>query len=355
MRSMKDKLPGWAAAVTFAFGMAGDTHAVPEAKIEVFDPYETWLEGERWGVYLRVTNTGDEPFTLLSQPDLKQLFLEPTFGEPSTPLSRFILETPLPSVQEAEWREVETAAAADGSVTVKPGEQFVFGPESVNQIEGLHALMHRRMSGYQFHLLLAEGVWASSPATMRRFVIDEDAWDNEPIAQIPLSIEGLNAPVREITIAGETWLFEGNMRLCRVPDGHRPEFSFDEGTRDFLNISFEGINNGSIRVDNKMGYPISGPPALVPQLALWQRLTGRPMGWATAGTRAERAEDFQDPGGDEEVMDQGKADLAGPEPHAPGPEPQATPEGASTEAELWPWLAVSACLLLGALWMIARR
>ncbi len=318
--------------------------AAPEAKIEVFDPYETWLEGERWGVYVRVTNTGSEPFPLLTHPDTRQLFLEATLGEPSRPLPQNILEDSLPKVEEAQWSVVEQAAAWRGAVDVGPGEQFVYGPEAFIDIEGLHALQSRRMSSYRVHLLLADGVWFSSREHERRFVINNEAWKAEPIAEIPLS-EELTAPAREISVDGDHWLFEGNMRLCRVPIGKTPKFVVNLATpNNTLTITFEDTDR-VIRVDNDMGFPISGPSEFVPQLALWQALTNRPMGWATSETRAETVADLQMRVNNTDSNRSGDSESTEDE----------SPPTESVDAIIWPWIAAGVCLLFGALWMVRKR
>lgn len=321
--------------------------AAPKANIEVFDPYDVWLEGERWGVYVKITNTGNESFRLLTHPDTLQLFLEASLGEPSRPLPQNILEDSLPKVEEAQWGMVEQAAAWRGTVEVGPGEQFVYGPEAFIDIEGLHALQSRRLSRYRVHILLADSIWSSSPLTERRFAVDNQAWKQKPIAEVPLRTEGRGSLVRKISVAGESWLFEGSFRLCRAPADHQLNFMTHGDARDLLEISFAGIEGGKVLIDNRMGNPISGPPELVPQLALWQRLTNRPMGWATSETQAEPARNLQMGQND---TDPGRSRL--------GDDRAIEEEGLSTEAvdaTRWPWIAAGGCLLLAALWMIGRR
>ncbi len=326
-------------------GIACAAVAAPEAKVEVFDPYETWLEGERWGVYVRVTNTGSEPFPLLTHPDTRQLFLEATLGEPSRPLPQNILEDSLPKVEEAQWSVVEQAAAWRGAVEVGPGEQFVYGPEAFIDIEGLHALQSRRMSSYRVHILLADGTWSSSPLTERRFVVDNEAWRAKPIAEIPLRTEGLNAPVRKISVVGESWLFEAGFRLCRAPAGYQPDFRVLGDSRDLLEITFAGIEGGKVLIDNRMANPISGPSELVPQLALWQRLTNRPMGWATSETRAETVADLQIRENDGDTKDSEDSESI------EGERPSSTE---SVDAAIWPWIAAGVFLFFGALWLVRK-
>ena len=50
-----------ATALAFAAMYSPPAGAALDAKIEVIDPLETWLEGENWGVYIRVKNAGSEP------------------------------------------------------------------------------------------------------------------------------------------------------------------------------------------------------------------------------------------------------------------------------------------------------
>jgi hypothetical protein len=320
--------------------------AAPDAKVEVFDPHETWLEGERWGVYIKVTNTSDEAFPLLFHPDSNseylQLFVTAEFGNPSSPeVPRDLLAKPLPQGERSNWGAI--ASAGEGhSVLVRPGESFVYGPEAVLETEGLYALSSRRMATYQVHLLIGDGHWVSSELEKRKFIIDNEAWENEIVGEVEGASANVKLPFRKISIDGLTWLFEGRQRLCIVPDGATPRIStFDN--REFVRIEFEGSEEEPVVTSNRHGHPLSGSVRTVPHLYLWKSLTSRPMGAATPDTRTDKAE---------AVPGEGESSGTAPQPNASAP-----PEGghATGSPALWITLGVGAVLLAGAAWLRRHR
>ena len=149
-------------ALVFSCASCGGAGAALDAKIEVIDPHRTWLEGERWGVFVKVTNTGTEPSPLLFHPgntESEEVFIEAEFGivaDPEDPHPPAHLR-PLPRVEDADWDAVEVWARHHGALKLRPGETFVYGPEAFLLTGALYALSSREMDSYRVHLLIGTG------------------------------------------------------------------------------------------------------------------------------------------------------------------------------------------------------
>lgn len=316
--------------------------AALDATIEVVDPYETWLEGERWGVYIKVTNTGDEPFPLLFHPDVEatQIFITPQFETPPPNPAQPRLP-PLPGRDGSRWQDVKAAASRVGFV-LDPGEAFVYGPEAFITTEGLFGLGARRMSSYRINFHIGDGKIASSPEIRRNFIVKNEAWENRVIGEVKGASAEVTIPLRMISIDGVTWLFEGRARLCILPEGATPRFSTIDN-REFVKIEFEGVDEEPVVVSNRFGHPISGSERTVPHLHLWKSLTSRPMGAATPDTRPEKAT---------AAPTEEEPARSSPQPNAASPSEAGHSTGSPV---LWITLGVGAVILAGAAWLRRHR
>ncbi len=333
---------GLAMAVSMLIASGDASDAALDAKVEVIDPYQTWLEGETWGVYIRITNTGDEAFPLLFHPDLEasQIFVTAEFeaGSAEDPQPR---TPPLPKVEEADWGNVRAAAERVG-FTLHPGQAFVYGPEAFVTTEGMYGLGASRMSWYRVDLVLGDGHWVSSERVKRDFIHDDSAWTSAPLTNIGLTGADVSAPVRVVNIAGANWLFEGRQRLCIVPGGATPRIStFDN--REYVRIEFEGSDEEPVVTSNRHGHPLSGSERTVPHLYLWKSLTSRPMGAATPDTRPEKAT---------AVPAEGERSGTSPRANASASAGRGHSTGSPT---LWVTLGVGAVILAGAAWRWRHR
>jgi len=314
-------------SMVLVLGSCGMVWAELDAKVEVFDPYETWLEGERWGVYIKVTNIGDESFPLLFHPDLEatQIFIIPRFDATDQDQAppRFL---PFAAAGESDWKQVDEAASRVGFL-LSPGESFVYGPEAFVGTGGLPATGERRISSYRIALLIGNGKLASSPEMKHTLIRNPQAWEREVVAEVELSNLTRTASVRKIAINGATWLFRNRTRFCIIPDGATPQFST---TPDLVTIKLDGTGEEHVVISNRHGHPISGSERTVPHLHLWKSLTSRPMGAATAETKAEKSSPAE----------------RGDQREAPPPETQTSDPPSVAGGHRWLWFAVGGAVIL---------
>ncbi len=249
----------------------GRAGAAPEATLEVIDPFDVWIEGERWSNFIKVTNTGTEPFPLLHAPDIGPVQISITAGfadEP--PASHHSTFPPLPSVEDTNWQEID-GVDHSGKLVLNPGESYVYGFEAFVATEGLWQLGSRGMQNYQIHLLIGENRWVSSSEMEREFIVNPSAWEAEPMTEVPLPASDLKSPIRLIEIDDVVWIFKNRARLCRLPNGATPVFDTSEN-HGLLTIGFPDHNEDPVVIDNRTSRPVSGSSKTVPHLHVWESL-----------------------------------------------------------------------------------
>jgi len=358
---MKMQISSILASALWALAMSLQPAAgKPSAKVEIIEPFDTWLATEQVDFYVRITNTGGEPLLLPGAGHAgEDLFFE---GPPAIPSTDIQEEVHLPRVENAR-----TPRFPGDRVVLPPGGATVLSDLDYNEgnltFPGLFPQV-------RVHFLIERGVWFSSDWTVRKILPVPDMTAIEPIFKFEVSPMFKGQPpeeIRPLKVGGETWLFTSRSpsyagwRFCRVPDGVNPvAFKYDQEARR-LTIRFDG-GEEDVVINTRTGAPLSGSERTVPHLYLWKKLSGRPFTDVYQNTLDWMAR--------QKAADQGKSGSPQSAPTNPGNPPEGVapqntlsqkPQTAAQSGESipgrkpwWLWLVLGVTALGGSIAAVLR-
>lgn len=355
---MKQQITALSAFALWALAMSLQSAVgKPSAKVEIIEPFDTWLATEKIDFYVRITNTGGEPLPLPGAGHAgEDLFFE---GPPAIPSIDIQEEIRLPRVENARTPRF-------------PGDRIVLPPGGVTVLSDLdyndsNLTFPELFPQVRVHFLIERGVWFSSDWTVRKILPVPDLTDIKPLFEYELDPMFRGQPleeVRPVKVGVETWLFitrsptYAGRRLCRVPDGVKPAaFKYDqEACR--LTIRFDD-GEEDVVINTRTGRPLTGSERTVPHLYLWKKLSGRPFTDVYQNTLDWMAR--------KKAADQGKPGSPQSAPGNPpeGVAPQNTlyqkPQTAAQSGESipdrkpwWLWLVLGATALCGSIVAVLR-
>lgn len=352
---MKNQIATLTTLVAFAMSLQVAV-GKPSAKVEIIQPFETWLATEIVDFYVRITNVGAEPLKVIGYSE-SDIFFE---LDPTALSSTAYRAMPFPKVERANTPEFK-------GMLVPPGGHVMLSDRDYNDINISTPEYSTRV---RVHFLIERGVWFTSDWTTRNILPVPDMTHIKPLFEFELSPMFKGQPleeVRPLKVGDETWLFTSRSpsyagrRFCRVPDGVKPTaFTYDQEARR-LTIQFDNGEEPVI-INTRTGAPLTGSERTVPHLHLWKNLSGRPFTDVYQNTLDSMAH--------KKAAAQGKSGLPQPAPVSPvnppegiapqnqlsqKPQPTAAPgESIPRRNVWWPWLVFAALVVSGSVAAVLR-
>lgn len=255
-------------------------------KWEIYQAFPSWVEGEHWRVFAKVTNRSDEVVPLagyITGSLVQQMRLVPEWKEGMTPhfhgphshIHHLAAEDEAwkSTLDWREWPLNELDAAY--SLALMPGQAEVLGDMAMRLLWMDYGMPNPHLDGFQLALRLGPDRYAVSESQSLVFA-NVGRIEEQPILVEVEKENGRTTPIRQIEVAGETWLFQRSFRIARVPEGATPRFR-TEDEKATLVIEFDGVDEEVVRVNIAQAFPLSGSERTVPHLHLWRSLTDRSM------------------------------------------------------------------------------
>lgn len=275
-------------------------------KWEIHQAFPSWVEGESWLAYLKITNTGEEIIPLSGNPtapEMEQILLVPKWRKGTEPHnhghrthSHHQPQSMIPWASNLAWKGAPLIVLQDHSRALKPSESEVIGNLGLRSLSANYSLPDKHIESFQFALRLGQDRYVLSES-QKWLIADIPELEKHPVAsEIQSFVKGYgkySIPIRQIEIDGEQWLFQGRFRIARVPKDATPRFHLENvpgesiGTgndeEEVLVIEFDGVEEETVRILVRQALPLSGSKRTVPHLHLWRSLTDRSM-FEYAGT-----------------------------------------------------------------------
>jgi len=256
-------------------------------KWEIHQAFPSWVEGERWMVFAKLTNVGEEIIPLSGKPvdpAMEQIRLVPQWIQGKTPHSHghrshshHLPQADQPWKSTLDWNDAPLKVLQGISRALKPEQTEVIGDLGLRGLSHGYSMPNPHMESFQLAARLGPDRYALSEPQPLTFANVPTVEKSPIIAEI--TTENIRpSPIRQIEIDGGKWLFYGfsKTRIARVPEGATPRFS-TEDKNQILVIEFEGTEEEPVRIDMRQGFPLSGSKRTVPHLHLWRSLTDRSM------------------------------------------------------------------------------
>ena len=263
-------------------------------KWEIYQAFPSWIEGERFRLFVKIANASDEILPLASIPGesvVEQIRLVPSWQNSLRPHSHHdhthshhLLEVDKPWKSRWKWNDV--LQSLYWGRALKPGDSEVIGDLGLRGIWVENGMPDPHMESFQLALRYGNDRYALSKKQLLHFADVPKLEEHSSLVDIT-STTGFTIPIRQIEIEGEKWLFQSIFRIARVPEGATPRFRMEYvpgetlGTGDveeeILVIDFEGVEEEPVRILVRQAFPLSGSERTVPHLHLWQSLTDRSM------------------------------------------------------------------------------
>lgn len=262
------------------------TSTEPDGPIlwEIHQAFPTWVEGENWLVYTKLTNVGNEAVPLSGLPcesDVQQIRFVPKWKEGkhfhgNHAHAHHLPQMDAPWMSHLDWLgEPLTMLNENISRSLLPGQSEVLGDLEFRLLWMDNGMLDPHLESFQLAMRLGPNRYTQSkPQTL---VFAEVAMlEKHPVlAEVERAGGGLT-PIRQIRLGNETWLFNRSARIVRVPEGATPRWH-TEDEKQVLVIEFDGVEEEPVRVDIRQSFPLSGSERTVPHLHLWRSLTKRAM------------------------------------------------------------------------------
>lgn len=278
---MKNSHKAAAILLLFGHGFLPDVSGRAEAEVQAIDPFPVWFESEPPDLYIRVSNTGDEPLTF-SRSVL-----------PGSPPKDLVLELKgqrEPEYSARDFSPIEFPGGAGdpfaGVPEKKPIGPVVIRPQQAYAVSSQDYPVVRITSHPQLpiraHFRVSDDRWVSTEWIERKIVPNPEL-SAPPLFTFKLEARFSEWAVSLFDLGDEKWLFayvpqkRGTLtRLCRVPKGSSPS-SFTHDVERGVNIIRFGPGEPDVILDSRSGCPLSGSERTVPHLHLWKKLSGRPF------------------------------------------------------------------------------
>ncbi len=322
---------------------------------EIHQAFPSWIEGERFRAFVKVTNVGEEVIPLAGHSwnaVIEQTRLVPKWKEGMQHVhggllhSHHLPQTAEPWKAKQDWTVSLYEFERDTSRALRPGQSEVLGDLSLRGLWHHYEMPNTHLESFQLALRIGQDRYAFSEP--QRLVIAEAARvgsypGNYPVIAEVERVGGHMISLSEIEIDGERWLFNRRFRLARVPGGATPRFR-TEDEKETLVIEFDGVDEEPVRIDVRQLFPQSGSERTVPHLHLWRSLTDRSMHemagipggfYKESGLTVEQALKLKWDGSDPELKAASFQPEDGADPPGVGAEegePEASPTGALPES-----------------------
>ena len=339
----------------FAWGSSCPIAAGVSAKVEIVDPFPVWVASESADLYIRVINTGDKSFTLLTsaarlkesdlrfewQTEDKRAF--PAQGTP--PIA--------PGLPDGGGLFADAPAGkAGGFVRIPPSHAYVLSERDYPECQ----IPSESQMGVRVHVRIADREWIASD-WVRRTIIPCPKFPDQPLFRFRLEPGDEPELVSAVELWGEKWLFArvpsnpyNLWRLCRLPSGTILRAIEHDMQRRRLTLRF-GEGEPDVMIDSRGGQPLSGSERTVPHLHLWKKLSGRPFTDNYQLLMIEGAPDHTGPTPTKDLIRTTVPAAAPPPPEGTGSRPEAGSGKAASSAppgpgSIWAWVAGGAVVVL---------
>jgi hypothetical protein len=350
-------------------------------KWEIHQAFPSWVEGESWMVFAKITNEGDDMIPLASDLagfEIEQIRVVPKWKDGMQPYlhgykrpTTHLLQVDQPWKSRVKWDDVLKAMIWGRAL--KPSQSEVVGELGLREILVEKGMPDPHMESFQFALRVGPDRYALSESQPLVFADVIELQKNPILAKIDKA-NGRTTPIRQIEIDGESWLFQRSFRIARVPEGATPRFRTEDG-KETLVIEFDGVEEEPVRVNIAQAFPLSGSKRTVPHLHLWRSLTDRSMFkqagskggfWKESGLTLEQALALKWDGTDSELKvavplknsqrEPGKSTTISDQKEEAASLPSAVSSIETTDEKksAWIWI-ILAVILLGALVFLFKR
>ncbi len=251
---------------------------------EIYQAFPSWIEGERFRAFVKVTNVSEEVIPLAGDSwnlMIQQTRLVPKWKEGMQHLHGGLLHSHhLPQAAEPwkadqDWVLSLKELERDFGRALRPGQSEVLGDLSLRGLWHRYKMPNTHLESFQLALRLGPDRYAfSQPQSL--IMADVAAIETHPVIGEYERVGGKIRSIREVEIDGEKWLFRSRFRIARVPEGATPRFR-TEDQKETLVIEFDGVDEEPVRIDVRQLFPQSGSERTVPHLHLWRSLTDRSM------------------------------------------------------------------------------
>lgn len=263
-------------------------------KWEIHQAFPSWVEGERWLVFVKLTNVSDEVIPLAGQPDdfqTEQIRVVPEWKNGFHPHThgdrrphRHLLQVDKPWKSKLRWSDVIKSMTWGNAL--KPNQSEVLGQQELGGLQYEYGMPDPHMDKFQFALRLGPDRYSLSESQPLVFA-NLPELEKHPVLTKIEKANGRTTPIRLIEINGENWLFQRSFRIARVPEGATPRFHLEYVNGDTLGagdvdeeilvIEFDDVEEEPVRILIRQAFPLSGSKRTVPHLHLWRSLTDRSM------------------------------------------------------------------------------